>query len=240
MYSGYNLQGIMRRSTINTLHMFEKFGYYSQNIGNANTYGYKAMRFDDVLNEQGYVSAAIRTDHAQGSFQLTENPLDVGIKGAGFIPVTSAGGEIYYTRDGSFTLDKEGYLMTTSGDVVGGGIQIDATSVKVEIRPNGEVYTYKDLAEEPEYKGTIPLVQFANPDGLKAVGKNRYEVTENCGEPVLIEGHTRIAQYGIERSNVDIFASVNEIMRLNTSLLASTSLMKTVGDMYNKAINIRE
>ena len=57
---------------------------------------------------------------------------------------------------------------------------------------------------------------------------------------MLIQDHKRIAQYGIERSNVDIFATVDEIMRLNTSLLASTTLMKAVGDMYDKAINIRE
>lgn len=230
----------MRRSTINTLHQFEKFGYYSQNIANANTHGYKAMRFDDILDEQGYVSGAIRTNHAQGSFQLTQNPLDIGIKGPGYMPVTSVGGEIYYTRDGSFTLNKDGYLVTTTGDLVGGGIRIDATSVKTEIRPNGEVYTYKDPSGEGEYCGTIPLVQFANPEGLEEVGKNRYRATENSGEIVLIQDHNRIAQYGIERSNVDIFATVDEIMRLNTSLLASTSLMKAVGDMYDKAINIRE
>ena len=115
-----------------------------------------------------------------------------------------------------------------------------ATSVKTEIRPNGEVYTYKDVAGEGEYCGTIPLVQFANPEGLEEVGKNRYRATEQSGEIVLIQDHNRIAQYGIERSNVDIFASVDEIMRLNTSLLASTSLMKAVGDMYDKAINIRD
>ena len=230
----------MRRSTINTLHQFEKFGYHSQNIANANTHGYKAMRFDDILDEQGYVSGAIRTNHAQGSFQLTQNPLDIGIKGPGYMPVTSVGGEIYYTRDGSFTLNKDGYLVTTTGDLVGGGIRIDATSVKTEIRPNGEVYTYKDPSSEGEYCGTIPLVQFANPEGLEEVGKNRYRATENSGEIVLIQDHNRIAQYGIERSNVDIFATVDEIMRLNTSLLASTSLMKAVGDMYDKAINIRE
>lgn len=230
----------MRRSTINTLHQFEKFGYYSQNIANANTHGYKSVRFDDVLDEQGYVSGAIRTNHGQGSFQLTQNPLDIGLKGPGYIPVTSVGGEIYYTRDGSFTLNKDGYLITTSGDLVGGGIRIDATSVKTEIRPNGEVYTYKDPSDEGQYCGTIPLVQFANPEGLEEVGKNRYRATENSGEIVLVESHDRIAQYGIERSNVDIFASVDEIMRLNTSLLASTSLMKAVSDMYDKAINIRD
>lgn len=240
MYNGYNLQGIIRRNVVNTMHQFEKFGYYSQNIGNAYTHGYKAIRFDDVLDEQGYVSGALRTNHAQGAFQITQNPLDVGIKGAGFIPITSLGGEIYYTRDGSFALDKNGYLVTTSGDLVGGGIRIDASSAKVEIRKNGEVYTYKDPSSEGVYCGTIPLVQFANPDGLEECGKNRYSATEKSGEISLVEDHNRIAQYGIERSNVDIFATVDELMRLNTSLLASTSLMSAIGDMYDKAINIRE
>ena len=110
MYSGYNLQGIIRRGTINTMHMFEKFGHYSQNVGNMNNNGYKAVRFDDVLNEQGYVTGAIRTNHAQGSFQLTQSPLDIAIKGAGYIPVTSAGGypagvvkRVYVVRKGNIT-----------------------------------------------------------------------------------------------------------------------------------------
>ncbi len=240
MYSGYNLQGIIRRNVVNAMNQFEKFGYYSQNIGNANTYGYKAMRFDDVLDEQGYVSATVRTDHRQGSTQITNNQFDIAVRGPGFIPVTGDDGQIYYTRDGSMNLNKDGYLVTKVGDLVGSGIRIDGTVVKTEIRKNGDVYTYQDKSKEGEYQGTIPLVQFVNPDGLKEVGKNRYMTTENSGQVTLIQNHDRIGQFQIERSNTDIFASVDEIMRLNTSLLASTSLTKAIGDMYDKAINIRE
>ena len=36
------------------------------------------------------------------------------------------------------------------------------------------------------------------------------------------------------------FDELNDLMRLNTSMIASMNLMKVADDMYNKAINIRE
>ena len=136
MTSGYNLQGLIRRNTINALTQFDKMGYYSENIANWSTNGYKAVRFEEILGEKGYSKAVIRTDHRNGSIQVTQAPLDVAINGPGFIPVTSEGGEIYYTRDGSFSLGKDGILMNSNNDIVGAGIQIPADSIKVEIRDN--------------------------------------------------------------------------------------------------------
>ena len=171
---------------------------------------------------------------------MTQAPLDVAINGPGFIPVTSEGGEIYYTRDGSFSLGKDGILMNSNNDIVGAGIQIPADSIKVEIRDNGDVYTYKKLPGDGEFQGTIPLVIFQNPEGLKEAGNNRWEKTENSGEETLVTDHSRICQYKLERSNVDIFSHVNDIMRVNSSLLASTTLMSAIDQMYEKAINIKD
>jgi len=240
MPSGYNLQGIIRKNTINALTQFEKMGYHSENISNWSTHGYKAVRFEEILGENGYSRGVIRTDHTQGSIQITKRDLDVALDGPGFIPVTSASGEIYYTRDGSFCLGKNGTLMTKSGDIVGTGITINADSVKTRIDPNGDVYTYKDLAGDPEYRGTIPVVTFQNPEGLDEVGDNKYVKTDISGEEELATDHKKIHQYSIERSNVDMFAQVNDIMRTNASLMASTTLMGAVDAMYDKAINIRE
>ncbi len=240
MPSGYNLQGIIRKNTINALTQFEKMGYYSESVSNWSTNAYKANRFEEILSENGYTKGVVRTDHAQGSIQVTKRDLDVALNGAGFIPVTSPSGEIYYTRDGAFCLGKDGILMTQSGDVVGGGIQIGADTVKTRIDKNGDVYTYKELSGEPEYKGTIPVVVFQNPEGLKEVGDNKYMKTEVSGEEEIVCDHTKISQYSLERSNVDIFDTINQIMRLNASLLASTKLMGAVDDMYEKAINLRQ
>ena len=240
MPCGYNLQGIIRRNTINALTQFERMGMYSENIANWTTNGYKATRFEEIMGTGGYSKGVIRTDHTQGSIQVTKRELDVALDGAGYIPVTSPSGEIYYTRDGSFCLGKDGIIMTQSGDVVGSGIKIDAQSVKTRIDRNGDVYTYKDLAGEPEYQGTIPVVIFQNPEGLKEVGDNKYIKTDISGEEQLEVDHRKIAQYSIERSNVDIFDTVNQVMRVNASIVASTTLMQAVDQMYEKAINLRQ
>ena len=192
------------------------------------------------MGENGYAKAVIRTNHSNGAIQVTKAPLDVAIDGPGFIPVTSQSGEIYYTRDGSFSLGKDGILMNSNKDIIGAGIKIPAESIKVEIRGNGDVYTYNKIPSEGEFQGTIPLVIFQNPEGLKEVGGNRWQKTENSGEETLVADHNRICQYKLERSNVDIFSHVNDIMRVNTSLLASTTLMSAIDQMYEKAINIKD
>lgn len=237
---GYNLQGIIRKTTINSLTQYEKLGYNSQNFANMNTNGYKAVKFEEVLNENGYSETVVRRNNKEGGFQITNSPLDIAIKGPGYIPVTNRAGEIFYTRDGQFMLDKNGILTTTTGDVVGSGIKISADDVKVEIKPDGKVLTYKDLAEDPVVRGVIPLVLFDNPEGLKEVGGNKYERTEESGNVHLQKNHRKIAQHGVERSNVDVFQEVNDILRINAQMLAQTSLMQTIDKMYEKAINLRQ
>ncbi len=239
MPGGYNLQGLIRRHTVNALTQFERMGYYSENISNWSTNAYKAVRFEEILNENGYAKGVVRTDHTQGSIQVTKRELDVAINGAGFIPITSDTGEIFYTRDGSFALGKDGILMTRTGDIVGSGIKIGADYVKIRIDKNGDVFGYKDLSKEPECIGNIPVVTFQNPEGLKEVGDNKYVKTEISGDEELVVNHSKISQYAIERSNVDLFDQVNQVMRVNASLLASTTLMGAIDSMYDKAINIR-
>ncbi|MBE7705922.1 MAG: flagellar hook basal-body protein [Cyanobacteria bacterium SIG30] len=236
-----NLQGIIRRSTVNSLSQYERVGYMSENMSNFNTNTYKSVSFDDVLNEKGIIQGVERVNFAQGLLRRTDNPLNIGLDGAGFIPVTNKNGEIMYTRDGSFTTNNEGTIVTYAGDIVGGGINIGANYHRLEIRKNGDVYTYQTPTSEGEFKGNIPVVTFANPEGLKEIGGNNYVKTEDSGTPQLADSnHQKIVQYHVEGSNVDLFAEVNNVMRLNTSLLATTSLMSVIDDMYNKAINIRE
>ena len=44
----------------------------------------------------------------------------------------------------------------------------------------------------------------------------------------------------MEVSNTNIYDELSDLMRLNTSMIASMNLMKVADDMYNKAINITE
>ena len=60
------------------------------------------------------------TDFTQGSLQTTNGPLDAAIQGNGFFVVQDAAGTTSYTRDGSFSLNSAGQLVTSTGDLVQG------------------------------------------------------------------------------------------------------------------------
>ena len=236
----YNMQAVIRKNINNTTMQFEKLGHISNNLANYNTIGYKTATFEQLLREDGYIDGAIRRNTLQGSIRVSKNPYDIAISGEGYIPVVSPEGEIQYTRDGSFKRGANGYLVTVDDWMVGDGIKIPPNSYKFEIKPNGDVINYDNAGSLPEKIGTIPIVQFDNPEALEQGHNNKMVYTEDSGLPKLVKGDESIRQYAVEVSNVNIYDEMNDMMRLNTSMIASMNLMKVADDMYNKAINIRE
>lgn len=236
----FNAQAIVRKSINNATTQFDKLGHVANDLANFNTYGYKSVRFEQMLREDGYVEGVQRTDCLQGAVRITENPYDIAIEGHGYIPVTSEDGEVQYTRDGSMIKGKDGYLYTRDGWLIGGGIKMPANCYKFTISKNGDVYTYDEAGSLPRRVGTIPLVSFANPEMLSQGVNNKMVATEDSGEPKIIKKHNSIRQNAIECSNVSIHGSVGEMLRLNASMIASMRLLKVADDMYNKGINIRE
>lgn len=236
----YTIQGMIRKSVNNTFTQFERLGYVGNNLVNMNTTGYKSVRFEQMLGEDGYLKGAIRTDYRQGSVRITSNPYDVAIDGQGFIPVVSPSGEVQYTRDGRFKQGKDGYLVTNDDWIVGEGIKIPTNCYKFQIKENGDVVAFDSADANEKYLGNIPLVRFASPEGLQQTDMNRLAATEESGDPVLVKDHNCIKQNNIEVSNTNVYNSTSEMLRLNASLLASMRMLKVVDDMYNKAINIRE
>jgi len=236
----YNMQAVVRRSINNATMQFERLGYVANNLANYNTAAYKTASFEQMLREDGLVDGAIRRNTLQGSIRISKNPYDIAISGEGYIPVVSPDGEIQYTRDGALKRGENGYLVTVDDWMVGDGIKIPANSYKFEIRPNGDVINYDNAGSLPEKIGTIPIVQFDNPEALEQGHNNKMVYNDETGEPRLVKDPESIRQYATEVSNVNIYDELNEMMRLNTSMIASMNLMKVADDMYNKAINIRE
>ncbi len=234
------IQGIINKGIVNAELQFEKMGYVSTNVSNYNTNGYKSVRFEQMLDEYGYLSGVERTDFSQGAIQRTAREFDIAIDGMGFIPVTSKNGDVTYTREGSFKLDKDGYLITNDGYLVGDGIQIPVNHENLKIQPNGDVEIFSNDGTKRELLGTIPLVNFQNPEGLKKSDNNKFYLTADSGEPVLLKNHSRFKQGSIEVTNIDMLTEVNTILRLNASMLASFKVMQTVNDMYSKAFELTQ
>lgn len=99
------------------------------NIANANTTGMKSSRteFGDLVASSlgaaggsvgpgiGVAVEAIAQQFTQGNINTTGNSLDVAINGGGFFQLTQPDNSTAYTRDGSFKLDKDGYIVTNNG-----------------------------------------------------------------------------------------------------------------------------
>jgi len=230
----------MRKGINNSLVQFERFGQIANNLSNFQTTGYKDVSFEQVLKEDGYLTGSVRTDYSQGSIRITENPYDVAINGAGYIPVVSPSGVVEYTRDGAFKQGKNGYLTTRDGWIVGEGIQIPTNCFKFDIKENGDVMAYDSRGAKAKKVGTIPLVRFDNPTGMELSDMNRLKPTDDAGEARLVKNHDCFKQYNLEASNVSVFRSATDMLRLNASMLASMQMIKLADTMYNKAINIRE
>ncbi|MDD3237637.1 MAG: flagellar hook basal-body protein [Candidatus Gastranaerophilales bacterium] len=235
-----SFQGVIRRNIINANTQFEKLGYISSNISNYNTTAYRAVRFDEMLGENGYLDGVVRRSFTVGAPLRTDQPFDVSLSGAGFIPVTSRTGDVTYTRDGAFKLDKDGYLITNDDCLVGDGIKIPANYDAIIIKPNGDVTAVLEAGGKEKKLGTIPVVNFLNPEGLKGGDGNKFICTDDSGEPILMTNHHSVMQGYLERPNVDMYDQVNTVMRLNASMLASFKVMKAVDDMYNKAVTLNQ
>ncbi len=119
------LVGLSRQVTLE-----RQMDVVANNVANINTNGFKADRslFEEFLtsraHEDNFAGRDRRIsfvhdrgtfkDFAQGASELTKNPLDVAIDGAGFLVVQTPAGE-RYTRDGGLKINNQGQLVNSSG-----------------------------------------------------------------------------------------------------------------------------
>jgi len=107
----------------------------SNNIANANTIGYKAGEYvfadqfvkainpaDQARVGMGTQSMLVRRPILQGTITNSANPLDLAISGKGMFRLLQGSGDgnvdpsaVYYTRNGQFGVDKEGYIVNENG-----------------------------------------------------------------------------------------------------------------------------
>jgi len=235
-----NLQGIISKSVNNAKVQMEKLGVITGSTANYTTDAYKTPRFDTFVLADGRVAGVQRYDYSQGSFYRTNNELDAAIDGQGFVPVTTKEGKVAYTRNLSMKTTNEGLLVMGDGSVIGSGIKVPLDSTKIVIKPDGVVMSYDPKHLEGYEIGRIPLVKFKNYEGLEQGDFNKVYATEESGEPILVSDHKAFMQYGLERSNFNMYDAVNETLRLNASLTASTRIIKLTNEIYQQAISLEQ
>lgn len=161
------------------------------NLANMNTQGFKSntVGFEDAMNQAtaslqigaGVGSTTTTRNFTQGTIQTTGGALDAAIQGNGFFVTQDSSGETLYTRDGGFTLNAAGQLVTETGNLVQGW---NATNGVVN--PSGPLsdITVQLLSSQPP-AATQNMSLSANLNAAAAVGDTfsaPIQVVDSLGE----------------------------------------------------------
>ncbi len=246
MFQGYyNLTSGMLTQTRN-------LNVTSNNMSNVSTPGYKSDTFTAISFEEhmayrsnnkpmvgsvpvGEVGTAVVADRnyidfAQSGFTPTTHPLDVALASEGFFVLQNEAGEQFYSRNGSFSLDAEGYLwMQGVGRVMGVDGELLLETDNVGIDPMGNIMN----VETNEILGQIRVVDFADYDNelTKATGG----VFVSTGEPTDVDA--RMYQKMLETSNVDTVSEMTEMMASQRALQSGAQIFTMYYELMGKIVN---
>ena len=125
----------------------------------------------------GVIVEGVHTTFLQGKLERSDNPLDLGIEGEGFFAINTAGG-IRYTRNGSFTLNNEGYLVTLDGNQVMGQRYFDEPLSPIQLPEGKEVKIDEDgkIWVDREIVTQLAVQDFPKPYQMTKVGRDLLEM----------------------------------------------------------------
>jgi len=234
----------------------------SNNLANVSTNGFKRSRavFEDLLYQTlsqpgaqssqqtqlpsglqlgtGVRPVATEKIFAQGNLQQTNNPLDVAIQGNGFFQVLQPDGTIAYTRDGSFQLDNQGALVTSSGYHIQPAVTIPAGALSVTVGQDGTVSALMPGSAKPTQVGTLQLVNFVNPTGLQSAGQNLYLETASSGTPNSstpgTNGLGTLKAGFVETSNVNVVEEMVNMIQAQRAYEINSKAITTSDQMLQK------
>lgn len=219
--------------------LIDKLAVIANNVSNVATPSFKAdlaiftsKKIDDVSGKVDFAHAAgTIIEDKQGSVKPTGSKLDVAIIGSGFFMVATPQG-LRYTRNGSFSIDKDGRLVTQQGYAVlssdGQEIVFDANDTDVMITSEGYVYS------GPFQRGSIGVLEFENPRTLRKLGNSLYtsDVAPNASVSSTLK------QGSIEESNVDSMGSMIELTAVKRDIDLSAELINSNFAIQRKAMGI--
>ncbi|HFK1546209.1 TPA: flagellar basal-body rod protein FlgG [Bacillus albus] len=242
------------------MNYMQRINVHSNNVANAQTTGFKAenmtskvfdvqdtyRRGDGAVTNIGSVDyavvpAATHVNLVQGNIQMTNSAtdffLDDGTAGTASFFVTSKNDETFLTRDGSFTLNSDRYLQTSSGAFVMGEnnerIRIPE-GVKVAVQADGTLYdavTQNNIArlqtKTVGAEANNRLVQRENKSFTLAEG--------NIAD--LPNGVGTVKNHMLENSNVDMTKEMADLMTDQKMISASQRVMTSFDKIYEKEAN---
>ena len=225
----------------------------SNNMGNVYTPGFRSDRYMATTFREVLMSrignkdkthaypigtmAMIRasdetvTDYTTASYGPTRRALDFAISGDGFFCIQGQNGTVY-TRNGSFTLDDQGYLyLPTIGRVLGENGLIRLGTDKIAVDSYGTIYS----EDGNRRYGTLRIVDFQDYDAQLIKETGNVFVAPNGGARDAT--NAKVVNSALENSNVDAVKEMVNMMSGQRALQSSSQIMKTYDQLIAKIVS---
>ena len=228
---------------------YKKEGVTNRTFGDEMSYRIKDTSSYGLTRPIGDITWGVHlgqtyTNYDEGSLEVTDKSTDFAINGEGFFAIsfTSKDGEtsVKYTRDGSFTIDKDGYLRTCDGDYVlnaTGALNSDASEANyVQIDPtmDFEVDELGVIYQNSVAVGTIGVVDIDNYDYLSKYGENMYDLVDGGN---VIATDSTIMQGTLEASNVNVIDEMVDMITIQRAYEAGQKVITSIDETLDKAVN---
>ena len=211
----------------------------------------------DFYHTQGAENAMVAIDgsftiHEQGQFIPTSNPLDVALKGEGFIEVLTPTG-IRFTRKGNLSLNRDSELVTDQGYKVLGALEATSESLRepaainsfpkpeervLKVPTNSKLTVSLDgeLLTRGGVLGKLSIVEFADKHALKKEGNSLF-ISPDEANILRTDIKTTVNQGFLEGSNVNAIEEMSELIKAHRHFESIQKAINAYDSISGKAAN---
>lgn len=220
---------------------YKKEGLTSQSFDEVMAYKVKDASVGTVNQYIGDLNLGVKIgesyrDYSQGSFRETGENFDLALSGDGFFSIsfTNKAGETstMYTRDGNFSMTKDGYLVTKDGDFVlgeGGPIQLPTDADKIAIDRDGTITADGVQIDK------LAITDFEDYNYLEQYGENLYRALDTA---TTKDAAGQVYQGYLEQSNVNVVSEMVEMITISRAFEANQKAMNAADDTLKKAVTL--
>jgi len=217
----------------------------SHNLANVSTHGFRqqlnVFRALPVVGEGARTRAFVaettpRTDFSQGVVQLTGRPLDVAVRGAGWIAVQDAGGGEAYTRMGHLQVSQNGILQTTNG------LNLVGDAGPLAVPPEQDVLIAKDgtvsnvpIGQNLAGVAIAGRIKLVNPPEKDMVRGDDGLFRLAGGRAADADANVQLVSGALETSNVNAAESLVNMISLARQFEMQMKVLSTAQDNHRSA-----